>query len=66
MSTVIEKLKQGGMVKGNKKLRFPGIKQMSHGDVLHSMGNIVNNKYCDSVLRCQMVIPLKHGVDIFK
>lgn len=31
------------MVKGNKRFKFPGIKQITHEDVMHNIGNIVNN-----------------------
>lgn len=30
-------------VKGNKRLKFPGIKQVSHGDVIYNIGNTFNN-----------------------
>lgn len=36
-------MKNGEKVKGNMKSKFPGIKQISHGDVMYSIGNIVNN-----------------------
>lgn len=32
-----------GKLKGNQRLKFPGIKPVSHGDATCSMGSIVNN-----------------------
>lgn len=32
MLPVVEKLKKGVKVKGNKRPKFPGTKQVSHGD----------------------------------
>lgn len=43
MSTEIEKLKERGMKRRNNRFKFPGMKQVSHGAVMYSMGNIVNN-----------------------
>lgn len=44
MPTVMERSKKGeNKVKENKRFKCPSIKQVNHGDVVHSIGNIVTN-----------------------
>lgn len=35
--------KKSEKVKGNKRYEFPVIKEISHGDIMYSIGNIVHN-----------------------
>lgn len=40
-------------MKRNKRFKFLNIKQVSHGDVVYSIGNAVNSTV--TVVRCQVV-----------